>query len=199
MTTSPEGTTVVRIESTTSGLQPGPEAHLAASDVDGLVAALGSNRGWVTSFIEAVSGEPLVATVLDQHLASTGVDPRRAGAAQERLLHRSALLTGASTGEHFAYAHSTILVDRLSASVRTELESTNAPIGRILASHHHTAAIEPLREPSLDDLPVRALLAPGTSPVVARRYLMGIEGTSVMVVAEWFFSTLARRFAATSR
>jgi chorismate-pyruvate lyase len=186
------GGTVRRIESNRLTSERAPRASRRTSGAGTLRAALDAHRGWVTTFLEAATGEPIVATVLDQRTSSTGRAPALSPIGAERVLLRSAVLAGARTGTPFVYAKSQIVIDRLPSSVIARLDVGEQPIGRILDDHGLDASIRPLGAPDRPSPPRHLALLRTLDVVMARRYLMSLEGVATMEISEWFLSSLTQ-------
>lgn len=149
----------------------------------------------MTSFLEELAHEPIDADVLAHRPAprqiarELGVEP---GAPMDL---RAALLTGRRTGRRFVYAETLLAAGRLPASVRSRLEGTAEPIGRVLAAHGLAADRQPIDGPPV---PGRSgLVVPDevSGSVLARQYRIVIGGEAVMLVGEWFLSEVAEALA----
>jgi chorismate-pyruvate lyase len=162
-------------------------------------AALARSGGTVTSFLERLTREPIDADVLGRRSArwqGTFELPVDQGTS---LLHRAVFLTGRRTGRRYVYAESTLIAQRLPLSVRSRLESTAEPIGRVLEDHGLRLERQPI-----DGRPV-----PGRTgsivpeevavSVYSRRYRMVIDGDVVMLVAEWFLDELFKTLPSPTR
>jgi chorismate-pyruvate lyase len=161
------------------------------SEVAGeLAAALSHWTGTVTSFLEEVSGEPVDADVLCHRRASAtdvlGSDLMLTG----ELFLRSALLTGRRSWRQFVYAETALAADVLPDQVLRKLELTADPIGRVLDE----AAVRTTRQ-QIDGPPTPGLAGSEVPAVVrlalsSRRYLISVDGRSMMIIGEWFLPSL---------
>ena len=149
----------------------------------------------MTELLEHIAGEPVDADIHHQVVGPGCVDQLLALPSGAPTLERAVVLAGRFTGRAFVYAESAIAPDRLPGSVRSRLEASRDPIGRVLLDHH----ITPIRD-QLDG-PVAARHAEQTrltlldDVVLARRYRLIVDGTPVMVVSEWFLGPVAAAVA----
>ncbi|MHB8219983.1 MAG: chorismate--pyruvate lyase family protein [Acidimicrobiales bacterium] len=154
-----------------------------ASQVEG---ALLRSGGSVTSFLEELAHEPIDADVLAHRPAVPGNPSELDVVPGTQLVLRAVLLTGRRTGRCFVYAETILVVDRLSASVRSRLERTGEPIGRVLGDHGLRFDRQPIEGPPV---PGRmGLVVPDVvdGSVLSRRYRIAIDGVAAILVAEWF-------------
>jgi len=144
----------------------------------------------VTALLEKLAREPIDADVLFRRpapLQGSSEFPVDRGTS---LLHRAVLLTGRRTGCRYVYAESTLIADRLPLSVRSRLNSTAEPIGRVLVEHGLLFERQPI-----DGLPVPGRMGSVVPDVVvgsvfSRRYWIVIDGDVVTLVGEWFLDEL---------
>ena len=100
--------------------------------------------GTVTDILEAHVAESICVVRLTQSFGCD--DPEMAPECEllknERVLHRTVLLQGTSSGTNFLHGESIIVPDRLPAPVLEGLLTTDKPIGRLLAENR----VETFRE-----------------------------------------------------
>ena len=140
----------------------------------------------MTHFLEALTGDVVVADVIDRHVGRTGTDDALGVPPGEVVVRRWAVLTGRTTGIRYCCAESTYLPDRLPAAVCARLAETDHPIGRVLAG-------QGLR---LDRQPMAPADPAGTVPpfvdgfssqiVWSRIYRLLVDGQPAFVIREWF-------------
>ena len=145
----------------------------------------------MTDFLEGLVGEHIEAH--RRHHAMVGAppsNPLRVDAGWP-LLHRAATLQGGTSGRSYVYAESVIVTGRLPAWFGPRLESGRDPIGRILGeaglavTRHdmHGAVGAHVAGPRADRPAAGDCL-------LARTYRMDVEQTPVMVITEWFLTSL---------
>jgi chorismate-pyruvate lyase len=159
----------------------------------GLEKALGGAGGTVTACLEQLVGEPIDAQVGSQE---TVVAPSSNGLGVEAghpLLARSATLRGRRSGRSFVYAETILVPSRLSDGFLRRLGSSRDPIGRILEEEGIAVTREPLSGP--DGSTASASDRTGSSIgecLLARTYRVDAAGAPVMVISEWFLTSLEK-------
>ena len=157
----------------------------------GLRAALESTGGTVTDFLEQLVGERIDAQARHQHVSGAATSNELGAPRGEPLLQRAATLRGRTSGSSYVYAESVIATSRLPTQFRLRLESSTDPIGRILDEMGIAVTREDLAEP--DDI---ALRPDGAMKVddylLARTYRIDSGPIPLMVITEWFLTTLSR-------
>ena len=161
----------------------------------GLKAALNGTNGTVTSYLEELVDERIVAKRYHHEridapaLNDLGVEEG------EPLLLRAATLQGSVSGCPYVYAESMIVVSRLPARFFERLETSTDPIGRLLDEARIAATREDVVERlgiamdrpwNFDDIAHGCLLA--------RTYRIDSERIPLMLISEWFLGTLAPFF-----
>jgi chorismate-pyruvate lyase len=156
----------------------------AVFDASGLRQALLRGPQTVTGFLEAITGERLVADVIRRDTEPAGRANDLAVATGRPVTVRTAVLRGSASGRRYVYAESTFVPERLPDSVRARLAETADPIGRVLVDH----GLAPGREPVPGPRAPPAGLEPGLAGeiVFARAYRLVIEGAPVFAIREWF-------------
>jgi chorismate-pyruvate lyase len=148
--------------------------------------ALQAHQGTVTEFLEALAGESVEADKLAQQPSER--PPRMlSGPPSQAITRRTVVLRGRRTLRPFVFADSLLATDRLPSAARSELESTNEPIGRVLARH---AVVVRRRE--LPQSPVAPSLSEGALAQLVRRaslsrsYCLLLNGDPAIEIDEWF-------------
>jgi chorismate-pyruvate lyase len=147
----------------------------------------------VTACLEQLVGEPIDAQVGSQETvvapSSNGLDVE----AGHPLLARSATLRGRRSGHSYLYAETILVPSRLSDGFLHRLGSSRDPIGRILEEEGIAVTRAPLYGP---DTPT--VSAPDRSDseirecLLARTYRVDAAGAPVMMISEWFLTSLKR-------
>ena len=149
------------------------------------------SRSSVTALLEGLAREPIVADVRSQVIELHASPTSLRLAPGSTVLHRAVVLKGRTSGRPFVYARSAIAADRLPERIRWQLEHTEHPIGRILEtsgiSTQRSAVGLPLRPWRFTDFPEGGL----DDAVLARRYVIAIEGQPVFDICEWFLAASA--------
>jgi chorismate-pyruvate lyase len=144
----------------------------------------------VTQFLETLTGEELVADVIDQHPTAAGAGNHLGVSAALIVTQRSAVLTGRTTALPYVYAESMYVPERLSPRSLRRLECTTDPIGRVLAA----SGLRPSREPVAGPIGVATatpIVAPRLGEVVwSRAYQLLIDDVPVFSISEWFFRSV---------
>jgi chorismate-pyruvate lyase len=156
-----------------------------------LEAALSRTNGTVTAFLEQLVGEPIDARERRHRITRAETSNPLRVAEGHPLLIRTAALQGRTSGRSYLYAESVLVPSRLPANLRLRLESSSDPIGRILGEEGITVTREPLVGPDRDSASVspEAGIAVGDY-LLARTYRVDAEGAPLMVIAEWFLTSL---------
>ncbi|HEX3462093.1 MAG TPA: chorismate pyruvate-lyase family protein [Acidimicrobiales bacterium] len=165
----------------------GRSSRVIGPEVAGLERAVLDTPDTVTRFLEALTGEVVVADVVRRYPVVLGADNQFGAAAGEDATGRIAVLRGSASNLAYLYAESVFLAARLPETVRLQLEGTGEPIGRILADH----GLQPVRatlthgeEVGAGPPDPAALL--DSEVVWSRAYRLLIEGSPVFVIREWF-------------
>jgi len=149
-----------------------------------LQQALLESNDTVTHFIEAITGEVIVADVIRQEALRAEPENDLGVAIGQAVTHRIAILVGFTTHLQYLYAETSFASERLPEQARAQLEVTSDPIGRVLVAHGLTPAREPLPEPEA--------LVPGPEVELAgeivftRAYRLMIDGAPVFAIREAF-------------
>jgi chorismate-pyruvate lyase len=157
----------------------------------GLALALGRTTGTVTAFLEQLVGEPIDAHERHHEMThSDTADCLRVGPGNQ-LLKRTVVLRGRRSATPYVYAETLLAPGRLPAAFFSRLKTSVDPIGRILSEEGITFTRVPLPGPDPRDEFVDA----GALPVpdgcsLARSYRVDVDGLPVMMINEWFLSTL---------
>jgi len=89
------------------------------------------------------------------------------------------------------YAETILVPSRLPANCRQRLESSSDPIGRILEEEGITITRQPLGGPEPGSAPVSPQVGIAVGDyLLARTYRVDAEGTPLMVITEWFLTSL---------
>jgi chorismate-pyruvate lyase len=148
--------------------------------------ALQAHQGTVTEFLEVLAGESVDADKLapqptDRSSTVLG------GAPTQVITRRTVVLRGRRTLRPLVFADSLLAVDRLPPAARSELESTNEPIGRVLALHgvavQRRELPESPRPPSLSDAALAQLVR---NAPLSRSYCLLLNGDPAIEIHEWF-------------
>lgn len=163
-----------------------------------LELALVRSEGTVTALLEGLVGEPIDAEPLGHRTLSAGASGPLEVPPGHPLLDRSARLVGRRSGHPYVFAATVLVPGRLPEGFVGQLTSGHRPIGRILEAEGLMVTREPLRGPDPIGGPVTVTGAPMSDDVppagdvlLARTYRVLIDGAPVMVISEWFLTTLA--------
>lgn len=144
--------------------------------------------GTVTTILEAWVLEPILVTRLWQRASRLeAADPWLRADAGDGVLDRAVLLTGAHSRRCYAFAESRILVERLPAAMRRELDLGTAGLGQILLRSSLESRREGLwygRERGRPVPPQVAALA--GSDFLVRTYRISTGGQPLMMITERF-------------
>lgn len=153
------------------------------SDSSELQRMLLDSPDTVTHLLEDLTGEHLVADVIRQSPTRASADNSLGVDAGGAITHRAAFLKGLTTDRRYVYAESSFVSERLPAPIRSRLELTNEPIGRVLVDHRAKLEREMLARPQRPAVPFGA----DTSEVVwSRAYRLLVDGTPTFAISEWF-------------
>ncbi len=163
----------------------------------GLSAALEGTSGTVTSFLEQLVGEGIDVHIHHHHMVAAHPANGLRVEEGEPLLHRAATLRGRTSGRSYVYAESVIVTGRLLAGFCHRLETSIDPIGRILDELGIAVTREGLAEPD-------GLVVPRPNSdvkigecLLARTYRVDSEGAPLMIITEWFLTTLTAFLSST--
>jgi chorismate-pyruvate lyase len=149
--------------------------------------------GTVTQFIEAYTLERVTIEVMEQAPGSAGDAGEWLDCpAGEPALHRHSLLWGEGSGVLYAWAESVLLPGRLTADIRSALDSESGGLGRIMLNSQLETRREGLwygRE-SREILPA-ALGAAVAGEFLTRSYRVIANRQPIMLITERFPLTLA--------
>jgi chorismate lyase len=156
-----------------------------------LRAALDGTSGTVTDFLEQLVGEGIDAHARHHEMTGAHTSDDLRVEDSEPLLHRAATLRGRISGSSYVYAESLIVTSRLPTGFCHRLETSIDPIGRILDEVGITVTREDLVEPDrfIVSQPWNVDVAAGDY-LLARTYRIDSEQTPMMIITEWFLSTL---------
>jgi chorismate-pyruvate lyase len=156
-----------------------------------LESALSRASGTVTAFLEHLVGEPIDAGERRQQTAKAESPNSLRVAEGHPLIFRTAALQGRTSGRSYLYAETILVPSRLPANCRQRLESSSDPIGRILEEEGITITREPLGRPEPGSAPASAKVDIAVGDyLLARTYRIDAEGTPLMVITEWFLTSL---------
>jgi chorismate--pyruvate lyase len=157
-----------------------------------LANGLGKTTASVTEFLEHLVGEPVDA--LDRHHVTTPAPVSNLLGVEggHRLLARSTVLRGRTSGQPFLYAESLLVPSRLPAGFCGHLRTSSDPIGRILSGYGIEFTRSPLPDSERQHATVFAGFPRPDQHLLARTYQITINREPAMVISEWFLPTLAR-------
>ena len=161
------------------------------ANLSDLESALSRASGSVTAFLEHLVGEPIDAGERCQKTTKAELPNSLLVAEGHPLIFRTAALRGRTSGRSYLYAETVLVPSRLSANCRQRLESSSDPIGRILEEEGITITREPLGGPEPGSAPVSPEVGIAVGDyLLARTYRVDAEGTPLMVITEWFLTSL---------
>jgi chorismate-pyruvate lyase len=160
----------------------------AVVESSGLGEALRETQSTVTAFLERLVGEPLEARQRHHTTITSPASNELDVARGHPLLLRTAFLEGRASRTRYLYAETTLVPDRLAPTVRRRLEESTDPIGRVLDEAGLTITRQALGPPG--GVSANGGVEPADC-LLARRYRLSIDGSAVMVIAEWFLLPLA--------
>ena len=147
----------------------------------------------MTACLEQLVGEPIDAQVGSQEAVVAPSSNRLDVQAGHPLLARSATLRGRRSGRSYLYAETILVPSRLSDRFLRRLGSSHDPIGRILEQEGIAVTRAPQSAPDTS-----AVSAPDRSGsgigecLLARTYRVDAGGAPVMMISEWFLTSLER-------
>lgn len=160
-----------------------------------LASALDRDTWTVTELLEHVAREPIDADIRRQVIGPGSVDEWLGLPPGAPTLERAVVLAGRVTGTSFVYAESAIAADRLPRSVRSRLQASRDPIGRVLLDHEIALRRHPLPGPVVARHADRTGGSLLDDVVLARRYRLIVDGAPAMVISEWFLAPVASAVA----
>jgi chorismate-pyruvate lyase len=145
----------------------------------------------VTDTLERLVGEPIDAEPEGHRGVRAEPASRLEVPGGHPLLCRAACLQGRRSGRPYLIAVTLLVPSRLPAAFVPQLESGHRPIGRILTDQGMEVTRERLAGPD----PVAESMWPDAAPVpdevlLARTYRVRNRGLPIMVISEWFLTTL---------
>ena len=155
-----------------------------------LESALSETGTTVTAFLEALVGEPIDAHQRRHGTVVAGTANLLGVEAGHLLVERSAVLQGRRSAQTFVNAETLLVPSRLPTAFCRRLWTSADPIGRIMA------------EEGIDFTRSRPWSPEGRRPtasdgfeapdeyLLARTYLIEIDGSPVMEITEWFLPSL---------
>ena len=154
--------------------------------------------GTVTGTLEQLVGEPIDAEARGHRVATAGRTDNLGVPDGHPLLCRAATLVGRQSGRAYVVALTLIVPSRLTAGFGSQLESRREPIGRILEAEGIDVTREALAGPDPTARSIWPDIAPPAGSVLlARTYRVHAGGVPVMVISEWFLTTLGQFLPAT--
>ena len=156
----------------------------------GLEAALSRASGTVTAFLEQLVGEPIDARERRHKLLRAEPSNPLGVAEGDPLIFRTAALEGRTSGRVYLYAETVLVANRLPVNVRRRLELSSDPIGRILGDEGITATRQHLGGSASGSAPVPPEGVAAGDYLLARTYRLDAGGTPLMMIAEWFLTSL---------
>jgi chorismate-pyruvate lyase len=161
------------------------------TNLSALESALSRASGTVTAFLEHLVGEPIDAGERCQQMTKAEFPNLLQVDEGHPLIFRTAALQGRTSGRSYLYAETVFVPSRLPANCRQRLESSSEPIGRILEEEGITITREPLGGPEPGSAPVSPEVGIAVGDcLLARTYRVDAEGTPLMVITEWFLTSL---------
>ena len=156
-----------------------------------LAVALARTTGTVTAFLEQLVGEPIDAHERHHEMTHSDTTDCLGVGPGNQLLKRTVVLQGRRSAKPYVYAETLLVPGRLPEAFFNRLETSIDPIGRILTDEGITFTRVPLPGPDRRDEFVHsgAPFAIDGCPV-ARTYRVDVDGLPVMMINEWFLSTL---------
>jgi chorismate-pyruvate lyase len=187
-------------------------------DAEALQRLLLDSRDTATHFLEVLTGEPLLAEVVQQSsvVHQTDVVRQTPGmhdaalssgpggvfdvTAGEEVLRRIAVLRGRVSAIPYVYAESTYLPGRLPDPVQRRLAGTTDPIGRVLSEHGLRQRRHEVSPPQAGaPPPIDGTAAASGAVVCWRAYRLDVDEVPVFAIAEWFFRSVLDAMARRGR
>lgn len=147
--------------------------------------------GTVTHILEACAGEPVrVVKLAHSEVIALLDEPALEMSRPERVIKRTIVLQGVSTGQNYLYADSVMLADRLDPGLVEALVATDEPVGRLMVD----SRLETFREILLCDTEAAGSTGAhfGVDPaalLLVRTYQVIIAGRPAMRITEKFPAT----------
>ncbi|MGA2037385.1 MAG: chorismate pyruvate-lyase family protein [Acidimicrobiales bacterium] len=155
-----------------------------------LELALGQTERTITAFLEQLVGESVDAHER-RHVMTQARTPNFLGVGEGHpLLQRSAVLRGRRSAQPYMHAESLLVPSRLPAAFCRRLETSNDPIGRILAKEGMGFTRSALPRPDRCRASIFSDARVPDEHLLARTYRVDVDGVPVMVISEWFLATL---------
>ena len=156
-----------------------------------LQSALAGSDGTVTGLLERLVGEPIDADAEGHRTVEAARGNHLHVPMGSPLVCRAARLVGRRSGQAYVFAVSVLVPGRLPVGFRSRLESGHEPLGRLLEARGIRMSREPMTGPEPAAVPMWASAVPPVDEVVlARTYRARAGGPPVMVISEWFLTSL---------
>ena len=155
-----------------------------------LRAALDTTSGTVTDFLEQLVGEKVDAHSHHHDMVDADTANGLHAEQGEPLLRPRRLFGVARPGRSYVYAESVIVVGRLPTGFCDQLETSTDPIGRILNEMEIPFTREEINERGGFVVPRPRRVAEVHDCLLTRTYRIDFEQTPVMIITEWFLTTL---------
>jgi chorismate-pyruvate lyase len=147
--------------------------------------------GTVTHILNAYTGEPIrVVKLAQDEVVWPSGDEALELSQDEEVLSRTVLLMGGETGRPLMFAHSLIVMSRISEEMVAALRGTDVPIGALLARHRAETFREILTissEPA-GGVSKHFAISP-TADLFFRTYRIMVGGRPMMHITEKFPAT----------
>jgi chorismate-pyruvate lyase len=164
---------------------------MMASDPSDLQRRLIDAPGAVTDFLEALTGERLIAEVVCQCPVTAAVDNDLGVTAGMAMTHRTAVLRGFTTHRPYVYAESIFVPNRLPEQASQQLAGTADPIGRVLVAHGVGLVRKPLPRAEVPGMyGPTTVIDLGSEIVWSRAYRLMIDGLPAFAIREWFLRSV---------
>ncbi|MHB8439496.1 MAG: chorismate pyruvate-lyase family protein [Acidimicrobiales bacterium] len=163
---------------------------LSLKDPSQVLQELFEGPSTVTSVLEAVTGERVVADVLELRNVEATAENSLELEPGHSVTRRSAVLKGVTSGRRYVRAVSLYAPDRLPEFVGDQLANTNGPIGRILVDHGLRTNREGLARPEPLLLESVATSDSQVEAVWTRQYLLLVDHQPAFVIHEEFLSSV---------
>jgi chorismate lyase len=160
---------------------------VASTDLE---TALDQAPGTVTAFLEHLVGEPVDAQRRRHQAARADSSNALRVADGHPLLRRAAVLEGRRSGTPYLYAETLLVPGRLSVRFRERLDSSPDPIGRLLVEEGISVTREILTGSDRGVVSVPSDPDAASGWLLARTYRADVDGSPIMMVAEWFLPSL---------
>jgi chorismate-pyruvate lyase len=144
-----------------------------------------AERPTVTGFLEALTGEPVVADVISQRMVAPDPDDGLAVDGDRKVIRRIARLRGRG-GTAYLYADTAFVPARLPVSARRRLAHGSDPIGRVLVDEGLHPVQLPAAGPATPHSAGPPALEGAEAVVWCRAYRLALGGRPVFAIREWF-------------